>query len=49
MELRHPKAAPITEVSLNGAEWTDFEAAEGLVKLRGVQGATRLEVRYRVR
>ena len=49
VELRHPKAAPITEVSLNGAEWTDFEAAKGLVKLRGVQGATRLEVRYRVR
>jgi len=46
VQLRHPKAAPITKVSLNGAAWTEFDAAGGLVKLRGAQGAARLDVMY---
>ncbi|HXP62021.1 MAG TPA: hypothetical protein VN829_16110 [Dongiaceae bacterium] len=46
VQLRHPQAAPITQVSLNGADWTEFDAAEGLLKLRGLQGATRLEVTF---
>jgi hypothetical protein len=46
LQLRHPKAAPITKVSLNGAEWTAFDAADGLVKLPGAQGLARLDVMY---
>ncbi len=46
LQLRHPKAAPITKVRLNGAEWTEFDAADGLVKLPGAQGAARLDVTY---
>ena len=46
LQLRHPKGAPITRVVLNGTEWTGFDAASGLVRLRGVEGAARLDVMY---
>jgi hypothetical protein len=46
VQLRHPKAAPISKAALNGAAWTEFDAAGGWVKLRGAQGAARLDVMY---
>jgi hypothetical protein len=46
VQLRHPNAAPIADVRLDGVEWRDFDAAGGWVKLRGVQGAARLDVTY---
>jgi hypothetical protein len=46
VQLRHPTAAPIAKVRLNGAEWTEFDASDGLVKLSGAQGQARLDVTY---
>jgi hypothetical protein len=46
VQLRHPTAAPIAKVRLNGAEWTEFDASDGLVKLSGAQGQAQLDVTY---
>jgi hypothetical protein len=44
--LRHPAAAAITSVKVNGKDWTDFDAARGWIKLRGLSGQSRVEVRW---
>jgi hypothetical protein len=46
LQLRHPRAAMIDRVNLNGANWTRFDAVQGVVKLGGLQGLARLEVTY---
>ena len=38
VQLRHPQAAPIAKVSLNGAVWTEYDAANGRITLRGAPG-----------
>ncbi len=44
--LRHPASAAIAAVKVNGKEWTDFDAARGWVRLRGLSGQARVEVRW---
>jgi hypothetical protein len=44
--LRHPASAPIAAVKVNGKEWTDFDAIRGWVRLRGLSGQARVEVRW---
>ena len=46
MRLRHPTAAPIRSVVVNGKPWHDFDPARELVRLTGLDGTVSLEVRY---
>ncbi len=46
LRLRHPTAAPIKAVTANGQEWTDYDAAREVIRLRGLAGHVRLEVSY---
>ena len=36
--FRHPQKAPITSVTVNGKEWSRFDAARGDVDITGVKG-----------
>ena len=46
LRLRHPQAATIKSVAVNGRPWTDFEPAKELIRLHGLQGATEVEATY---
>ena len=46
LRLRHPTAAPMRSVTVNGRPWRDFEPAREFVRLTGVDGAVELEVEY---
>ncbi len=45
LRLRHPKAAPIKGVAVDGKDWKDFDPAGEVVRLRGA-GTLFVEVRY---
>jgi hypothetical protein len=44
--LRHPASAPIASVKVDGQNWTDFDAARAWIKLHGLTGQAKLEVRW---
>ena len=44
--LRHPASATIAAVKVNGKDWTDFDATRGWVRLHGLSGQARVEVRW---
>jgi hypothetical protein len=44
--LRHPTSAAIAAVKVNGTNWSDFDAARGWVRLRGLSGQARVEVKW---
>ena len=44
--LRHPTSAAITGVKVNGKDWTDFDAARGWVRLRGLSGEAHVEASW---
>jgi len=46
LRLRHPKAAPIKSVTINGKEWKDFDAARELVRLSSVAAKVAVTVSY---
>jgi hypothetical protein len=46
LRLRHPKAAPIKGVTINGKESKEFDAARELVRLSYVPGAVEVAVSY---
>jgi len=46
LRLRHPTAAPMRSVMVDGKPWHDFHAAQELVRLTRVQGSVRVRVRY---
>jgi len=46
LRLRHPKAAPIKGVSINGKQSQDFDAAREVVRLSGCTGKTVVMVHY---
>ena len=46
LRLRHPKAAPIQSVAVNGKEWKDFDAARELVRLSHVAGKVTVTASY---
>ncbi len=46
LRLRHPKAAPIKSITVNGSEWKDFDAEKGVVKLHGLRGSVAVDIRY---
>jgi hypothetical protein len=46
LRLRHPKAAPIKSVTVNGKEWKDFDPARELVRLTGLTGKAAVAITY---
>jgi hypothetical protein len=46
LRFRHPKTLPIKTATVNGKEWTDFDAAKEVIRLHGVQGSVRVEAAY---
>jgi len=46
LRLRHPQAAPIKSVTVNGKPWTDFDAAREVIRLHDVVGTIRVEAAY---
>jgi len=46
LRLRHPNAAPIRTVTVNGQPWTDFDAAKEAIRLHGLTGTARVEAVY---
>jgi hypothetical protein len=46
LRLRHPKAAPIKSVLINGQPWKDFDAAAETIHLHGLQGTVTAEAKY---
>ena len=46
LRFRHPKAAPIKSVTVNGKPWTDFDPAKEVVRLHDHPGTVQIEVGY---
>jgi hypothetical protein len=46
LKLRHPAAARIRSVLVNGKPWTDFDPARETVDLRGQSGRVAVTARY---
>jgi hypothetical protein len=46
LRLRHPKAARIKSVTVNGQPWTDFNARKETINLAGVSGSVMVEACY---
>jgi hypothetical protein len=46
LRLRHPKAAPIKSVTVNGKEWKDFDPDREIVRLHGQSGDVTAVIRY---
>ncbi len=46
LRLRHPRAAPIKSVTVNGQPWTDFNPAKEMIRLHSLQGTVRVEASY---
>jgi hypothetical protein len=44
--LRHPTSAALAAVKVNGKDWTNFDSARGWVRLRGLSGQARVEVKW---
>ena len=49
LRLRHPRAAPITSVSVGGKSWTDFDARKETIRLHDVTGTIVVEAGYAAR
>lgn len=46
LRFRHPKAAPIKSVTVNGKPWRKFDAAKETIMISGVKGKVAVEARY---
>ncbi|HXP63756.1 MAG TPA: hypothetical protein VN829_24835, partial [Dongiaceae bacterium] len=46
LRLRHPEAALIKRVTVNGKDWRGFDNARELIRLDGLSGAVAVTVRY---
>ena len=46
LRFRHPNAAPIKSVTVNGKPWTDTDAASEIIRLHDVKGTIRVEASY---
>jgi len=46
LRLRHPKAAPIKRVMVNGKPYGDFDNAREIIRLEGFQGTVAVMVQY---
>jgi hypothetical protein len=46
LRLRHPKAAPIQGVTVNGKEWKDFDKGRETIRLHGLAGKVQVTAAY---
>ena len=46
VRFRHPKAAPIKSVTVNGKPWSDFEPTKEIVRLHDLHGSVKVKVVY---
>ncbi|MCL5096917.1 MAG: hypothetical protein M1608_05205 [Candidatus Omnitrophica bacterium] len=46
LRFRHPAAAPIKSVTVNGKQWLDFDPIKEVIRLHDVKETVRLEARY---
>jgi hypothetical protein len=46
LQLRHPDASPIIRVTVDGKKWDKYDAASGVISLRGLQGVVHIEAKY---
>lgn len=46
LRFRHPKAAPIKSVTINGKEWTEFNNDKETITLKGLAGTVSVTARY---
>ncbi|MBE3069838.1 MAG: hypothetical protein IMZ66_06345 [Planctomycetes bacterium] len=46
LRLRHPAAAPIAGVTVNGQAWKDFDPAAEVIRLHDVEGSVSVEATY---
>jgi hypothetical protein len=46
LRLRHPRAAPIKSVTVDGKPWTDFDAKREVIRLHDVRGTVKVEAGY---
>jgi hypothetical protein len=46
LRLRHPTAAPMASVTVNGRPWKDFDPVREVVTLHDVKGRVSVDVRY---
>ena len=46
LRLRHPKSAPIKEVTVNRKIWSDFDPSKEIVRLQDLEEITIVEVHY---
>jgi len=47
VRFRHPEEKPIRSVTVNGATWSDFDPAQGDIRLPGAMpGKVEVEARY---
>ena len=49
LRFRHPKAAPIMSVEVNGKRWNDFDKDGEFVRLHGLTGRVSVEASYSTR
>lgn len=47
LKLRHPDSLPMKSVLVNGAEYTDFNAEDETIRLKGFSGKIAIEVKYK--
>lgn len=46
LRFRHPKAAPIKSVTVNGQPWPDFDSQAELIRLHDVTGTVKVQASY---
>jgi hypothetical protein len=46
LRLRHPKAAPIKSIKVNGKTWADFDSKTETINLRGARGIVTVTANY---
>jgi hypothetical protein len=46
LRLRHPQAAPLRRVLIDGQDWTRFDPDLETIRLEGLRGTVQVEARY---
>ena len=46
LRFRHPRAAPITRVTVNGRAWERFDKDKEVIRLEGLTGTVAVEAAY---
>jgi hypothetical protein len=46
LRIRHPKAAPIKAVTVDGQPWKDFDPVKEVIRLNDVKGSVKVEATY---